>query len=120
EVDVVRDQRLSRANHSGACGWMEPGFTEVRIAIGVCANLVSKRFELPAADIFKVPSFRTSSGCFIQVNGNVEPARNLAAGIFCNLHAVGERNSANGNERDRSEEHTSELQSRFDLVCRLL
>src|SRR5699024_12874989 len=23
-------------------------------------------------------------------------------------------------ERDRSEEHTSELQSRFDLVCRLL
>src|SRR5699024_11382409 len=24
------------------------------------------------------------------------------------------------NEQDRSEEHTSELQSRFDLVCRLL
>src|SRR5437868_11374015 len=24
------------------------------------------------------------------------------------------------NEEDRSEEHTSELQSRFDLVCRLL
>src|SRR5699024_11588147 len=25
-----------------------------------------------------------------------------------------------GNERERSEEHTSELQSRFDLVCRRL
>src|SRR5438067_6178113 len=25
-----------------------------------------------------------------------------------------------GHDRDRSEEHTSELQSRFDLVCRLL
>src|SRR5699024_11625438 len=29
-------------------------------------------------------------------------------------------NSRNSNWRDRSEEHTSELQSRFDLVCRLL
>src|SRR5699024_11733343 len=27
---------------------------------------------------------------------------------------------AQGRDRDRSEEHTSELQSRFDLVCRLL
>src|SRR5699024_12778709 len=27
---------------------------------------------------------------------------------------------ADGQLRDRSEEHTSELQSRFDLVCRLL
>src|SRR5437868_15395617 len=26
----------------------------------------------------------------------------------------------NGNPRDETEEHTSELQSRFDLVCRLL
>src|SRR5207249_6114647 len=26
----------------------------------------------------------------------------------------------NGRDADRSEEHTSELQSRFDLVCRLL
>src|SRR5207249_11038325 len=28
--------------------------------------------------------------------------------------------SCNAARRDRSEEHTSELQSRFDLVCRLL
>src|SRR5699024_11702964 len=30
------------------------------------------------------------------------------------------RSSRSENEPDRSEEHTSELQSRFDLVCRLL
>src|SRR5438067_9183491 len=30
------------------------------------------------------------------------------------------RQSLGGAARDRSEEHTSELQSRFDLVCRLL
>src|SRR5207249_9040350 len=29
-------------------------------------------------------------------------------------------NTFNGNYQNRSEEHTSELQSRFDLVCRLL
>src|SRR5438067_6157462 len=35
---------------------------------------------------------------------------------------AGTRRDASGNERRcrRSEEHTSELQSRFDLVCRLL
>src|SRR5699024_12644970 len=31
-----------------------------------------------------------------------------------------ERELARGHRRRRSEEHTSELQSRFDLVCRLL
>src|SRR3989454_11601735 len=90
EVNVVCDQRLSRANHSGACGWMKPGFAEVRIAIRVCLNLVSKRLELSAADIFKVCSFGTSSGGFIQVNGNLEPAPNLGADFFRNLHAVEE------------------------------
>src|SRR5437868_15360401 len=30
------------------------------------------------------------------------------------------RDSSDWMERNRSEEHTSELQSRFDLVCRLL
>src|SRR5437773_5906450 len=31
-----------------------------------------------------------------------------------------ERTAARGDQRDRSEEHTSELQSHHDLVCRLL
>src|SRR5437868_12747786 len=33
---------------------------------------------------------------------------------------IGENVLRNERETDRSEEHTSELQSRFDLVCRLL
>src|SRR5438067_6389942 len=35
-------------------------------------------------------------------------------------HGLRESLGAPGGEHDRSEEHTSELQSRFDLVCRLL
>src|SRR5437867_6112196 len=35
------------------------------------------------------------------------------------VHAVGPRNR-HGERRFRSEEHTSELQSPYDLVCRLL
>src|SRR5207248_8527639 len=33
---------------------------------------------------------------------------------------LGRRDDAVGDRRDRSEEHTSELQSPYDLVCRLL
>src|SRR5207249_11795985 len=33
---------------------------------------------------------------------------------------AGRRGRSGGGVQDRSEEHTSELQSRFDLVCRLL
>src|SRR5207249_9092703 len=37
---------------------------------------------------------------------------------FADAHALGAKYAASGSLR--SEEHTSELQSRFDLVCRLL
>src|SRR5438067_5766776 len=36
------------------------------------------------------------------------------------LRRWADTSSRPGESRDRSEEHTSELQSRFDLVCRLL
>src|SRR2546429_5689687 len=35
-------------------------------------------------------------------------------------HALADRRSSHGESPDRSEEHTSELQSRLHLVCRLL
>src|SRR5699024_12557743 len=41
-----------------------------------------------------------------------------ALGILFNIHR--RLPSACRSDPDRSEEHTSELQSRFDLVCRLL
>src|SRR5699024_12630597 len=44
------------------------------------------------------------------VHARADPARGPAA----------PRGRAGGRGRRRSEEHTSELQSRFDLVCRLL
>src|SRR5699024_976656 len=40
--------------------------------------------------------------------------------LFSALSPVGRRAMAQQGKRERSEEHTSELQSRFELVCRLL
>src|SRR5207249_10537837 len=44
---------------------------------------------------------------------------NLKGGFFC-AQAAARVMVAGGRRGSRSEEHTSELQSRFDLVCRLL
>src|SRR5207249_10502178 len=48
--------------------------------------------------------------------GPLRRARHRAGGDLPD----GTRGSAASPDRDRSEEHTSELQSRFELVCRLL
>src|SRR5699024_11438551 len=45
------------------------------------------------------------------------PSHPLKSPITCTARALGAHTA---NEVPRSEEHTSELQSRFDLVCRLL
>src|SRR5438067_9982020 len=56
---------------------------------------------------------------------SARPAR-FPSGILLGWNLVSRRQSSagrerkNGNVAKRSEEHTSELQSRFDLVCRLL
>src|SRR5690625_7043731 len=42
------------------------------------------------------------------------------AAAYFNEREVGECRRRSGSDRDRSEEHTSELQSRGQLVCRLL
>src|SRR5206468_11491670 len=57
-----------------------------------------------------------------------EEARHLDAALECDgidheigrVADIGEGAHIDGAHRDRSEEHTSELQSRSDLVCRLL
>src|SRR5699024_11901278 len=49
----------------------------------------------------------------------LEPDWSIA--LYENLHQAGQESSDPWNNAGtRSEEHTSELQSRFDLVCRLL
>src|SRR5947208_4239319 len=53
--------------------------------------------------------------------GKTEFCRTLAAELGCTLFGVGEADDWGGEpSRDRSEEHTSELQSPDHLVCRLL
>src|SRR5438067_4856337 len=48
--------------------------------------------------------------------GVLEPEVDAVGGVF----AENEVDQRAGQHHHRSEEHTSELQSRFDLVCRLL
>src|SRR5699024_12635300 len=60
---------------------------------------------------------RVTSGCHVRIRGAVQP-HVLGQGhhhpVDLGEHGVGPPPGC------RSEEHTSELQSRFDLVCRLL
>src|SRR5699024_12502118 len=55
-----------------------------------------------------------SSGSSAESTASV-PIRDWSANSLATV-----TNSSRFSSRDRSEEHTSELQSRFDLVCRLL
>src|SRR5437868_9862719 len=48
------------------------------------------------------------------------PFMNRGIPAFFTLPRVAGYREAHHSQTDRSEEHTSELQSRFDLVCRLL
>src|SRR5699024_12025232 len=79
----------------------------------VLASIVSK--SSMDLSLKSVPAFSISSPYF---SGSTPAicANSWAASISSCVH-VGDLKSS---ESDRSEEHTSELQSRFDLVCRLL
>src|SRR5699024_11290308 len=55
-------------------------------------------------------------GCGVPAVHNGEAGRILEADDVC----LGGVDGVHGIDPQRSEEHTSELQSRFDLVCRLL
>src|SRR5207249_11630139 len=56
--------------------------------------------------------------CTIAVRFCPESARNVALYYFCWMAADAGKAPIRKRYIDRSEEHTSELQSRFDLVCR--
>src|SRR5699024_11947280 len=76
------------------------------------ANMVRHdKLELPASNIKKEIAEILKSEGFIK---NVEYVEDDKQGVIRLFLKYGQNN-----ER-RSEEHTSELQSRFDLVCRLL
>src|SRR5207249_11612228 len=66
--------------------------------------------------------FRSAAGPRSAIlRGDDRFAAVAAAHIAGEFRAAGQRRgAASTRQRRRSEEHTSELQSRFDLVCRLL
>src|SRR5687768_18204197 len=59
--------------------------------------------------------FRSIKNKAAQNQINIELTEEIAEGIYSNLAMI-----AHSNSEFRSEEHTSELQSRLHLVCRLL
>src|SRR5699024_12794710 len=59
-------------------------------------------------------------GQVIKDRSEVTPTPHLTRRRKMRLLVDGHRQGAGDVDGDRSEEHTSELQSRFDLVCRLL
>src|SRR5206468_12426973 len=74
--------------------------------------------DIRPVDVLDHGNPRTVTGADILIIGNAPPR--LLLGRECGLHhrADGHRARISDHGR-RSEEHTSELQSRSDLVCRL-
>src|SRR5438034_5138764 len=92
---------MSRTGTSSLCGCLDPLSTDGRAMENPSADEVSSCWEiLSSAAIVGGRSGGAKSGCAAQRAGS------LGAAAF-------------GSAR-RSEEHTSELQSHSDLVCRLL
>src|SRR6266403_6227467 len=86
-------------------------------AISVAAALSSRIGSAPAVLVMAAkpwPRFVTCPGHVLRHRSSLLPSGILRRS-FCSRYDV----PAGGRER-RSEEHTSELQSRRDLVCRLL
>src|SRR5437773_7616360 len=83
-----------------------------------CSNRRPPRFPLfPYTTLFRSASSasRRARPCRSQ-----ESCRSSRSGAKCGRRGRSRPPSASGSPRDRSEEHTSELQSHHDVVCRLL
>src|SRR5699024_12155500 len=78
-------------------------------ALPICSGMIPTR---PFKKVNSVPRFTREIKEFAIISSAVESkipsCRSLATSTTCSTRGI------------RSEEHTSELQSRFDLVCRLL
>src|SRR5699024_4878649 len=62
------------------------------------------------------PTELTGPGVFSPIGGVISTVDDIGTWMSAHLDALDDLEAESG----RSEEHTSELQSRFDLVCRLL
>src|SRR5699024_6892197 len=114
-------------------------FTDIFTALQEHSELVEKYYMTDAVQVDEhnltaLHAAMMNGGVFVYVPKNVEieePIQTLfwqedkEAALFNHVIVVAEENSSvtyveNYISDNRSEEHTSELQSRFDLVCRLL
>src|SRR2546429_7339233 len=72
--------------------------------------------------LFLLPTIREELDTIFSINPRSVRGHALAGNLFFELPGMlgGDRKKAEEHFRKRSEEHTSELQSRLHLVCRLL
>src|SRR5699024_12011640 len=102
-----------------------PTITIIRVPANPATATTSLHDALPISP--KHEAFVIQGGVNYDVlawpNGDPSPARKVLAQVMSYeylFQALREKGGANGAGMLRSEEHTSELQSRFALVCRLL
>src|SRR5699024_2454584 len=89
----------------------EDGFKQISITPSIFAP-VSGQGRIPSFDQSNITDFNKGMDAAIK-----SPALQINSEYLIGDSAI---NSGNALTSYRSEEHTSELQSRFDLVCRLL
>src|SRR5438067_7466896 len=83
------------------------------IAICVLALAPRTRVEAAGKSTIRVEDITSRSGVDFFADSDPTPNKNQPETMLSGVGLIDYDN-------DRSEEHTSELQSRFDLVCRLL
>src|SRR5699024_12145132 len=81
------------------------------------APLTIYKTLFPYTTLFRSP--RPGGTVRVRTNGS-RPLSSIAGSVVTRRLLQGFADGHKGHHRHRSEEHTSELQSRFDLVCRLL
>src|SRR5690625_5837096 len=84
------------------------------------SNLRSGGDRLERIDVFKDISKRTNGDIYLGIVGAVRTGKSTFIKKFMELVVLPNIEDESERVRARSEEHTSELQSRGHLVCRLL
>src|SRR5437868_12001944 len=111
--------RLVRSRISGLCAYPAP----VR-SVQLAANLVplTRRAQSRIPDLCAYPYPARKTRLVRSEALSKSAVRSQPSGLCLFCHALVQTGSLKlpANLQERSEEHTSELQSRFDLVCRLL
>src|SRR5699024_11948150 len=93
---------------------------DARVSAAVRHSARSSRLAASMGEVSSAKP-RSHTGLLRQSSGN--PSCNIENPISCDLASMKSAKSTTSDRSGamlRSEEHTSELQSRFDLVCRLL